>query len=125
VQASDGYKQGLRYKAALEVAQKNLKTLADQGVPIAMGTDTGPAKRFQGFFEHLELEMMVDSGLTPMQALTSATGVAARCHGKAGQIGTIEPGAAADFVVLQDNPLQDIKATRTIQSVWIAGRPLR
>jgi imidazolonepropionase-like amidohydrolase len=125
VQASNGYKQGLRYKAALEVAQKNLKTLADQGVPIAMGTDTGPAGRFQGFFEHLELEMMVDAGLTPMQALTSATGVAARCHGKAGQIGTIEPGAAADFVVLQDNPLQDIKATRTIQSVWIAGKVIR
>jgi imidazolonepropionase-like amidohydrolase len=69
--------------------------------------------------------MMVEAGLTPMQVLVSATGDAARCHGKAGQIGTIEPGAAADFVVLQDNPLQDIKATRTIQSVWIAGRVLR
>jgi imidazolonepropionase-like amidohydrolase len=125
VQASNGYKQGLRYKAALAIAQKNLKTLADQGIPIAMGTDTGPAGRFQGFFEHLELEMMVDSGLTPMQVLVAATGNAARCHGKAGQIGTIEPGAAADFVVLQDNPLQDIKATRTIQSVWIAGKVLR
>jgi len=125
VQASNGYKQGLRYKAALEVARKNLKTLADQGVRIAMGTDTGPAGRFQGFFEHLELEMMVDAGLTPMQVLVSATGDAARCHGKAGQIGTIEPGAAADFVVLQDNPLQDIKATRTIQSVWITGKALR
>jgi imidazolonepropionase-like amidohydrolase len=125
VQASNAYKQGLRYKQALEVAKKNLKTLAEQGVPIAMGTDTGPVRRFQGFFEHLELEMMVDAGLTPMQVLVAATGDAARCHGKAGQIGTIEPGAAADFVVLQDNPLQDIKATRTIQSVWIAGRPLR
>ncbi len=78
VQASNGYKQGLRYKAALEVARKNLKTLADQGVRIAMGTDTGPAGRFQGFFEHLELEMMVDAGLTPMQVLVSATGDAAR-----------------------------------------------
>ena len=86
---------------------------------------TGPAGRFQGFFEHLELEMMVDAGLTPMQALVSATGTAAQCHSKAGQIGTIEPGAAADFVVLKENPLQDIKATRSIAAVWIAGRSLK
>jgi imidazolonepropionase-like amidohydrolase len=122
VQASNAYRQGLRYKEALEVARKNLKTLADQGVRIAMGTDTGPAGRFQGFFEHLELEMMVDAGLTPMQAIVAATGDAARCYGKAGMLGSIAPGAAADFVVLSGNPLQDIKATRSIQSVWIAGR---
>ena len=122
VQASNAYKQGLRYKEALEVAKKNLKTLSDQGVLIAMGTDTGPAGRFQGFFEHLELEMMVDAGLTPMQTLVAATGGAARCYGKQGQIGSIQPGAAADFVVLKENPLQNIRATRSIESVWIAGR---
>jgi imidazolonepropionase-like amidohydrolase len=122
VQASNAYRQGLRYKEALEVAKKNLKTLADQGVRIAMGTDTGPPGRFQGFFEHLELEMMVDAGLTPMQAIVAATGDAARCYGKSGELGSIVPGAVADFVVVQGNPLQDIKATRTIQSVWIGGR---
>jgi imidazolonepropionase-like amidohydrolase len=122
VQASNAYKQGLRYKAALEVATRNLKTLSDNGVRIAMGTDTGPPGRFQGFFEHLELEMMVDAGLTPMQAIVSATGDAARCYGKEGQIGSIQPGALADFVVLRGNPLQDITATRTIHSVWIGGR---
>jgi imidazolonepropionase-like amidohydrolase len=125
VQASNAYKQGLRYKEALETAKKNLKTLSGQGVRIAMGTDTGPPGRFQGFFEHLELEMMVDAGLTPMQAIVSATGTAAECYDKAGQIGSIAPGAAADFVVLKGNPLQDIKATRSIAAVWIAGRPLR
>jgi imidazolonepropionase-like amidohydrolase len=87
-----------------------------------MGTDTGPAGRFQGFFEHLELEMMVQAGLTPMQALVAATGDAARCHGKAGQIGSIQTGAAADFLIVKGNPLQDIKATRAIQAVWIGGR---
>jgi len=122
VQASNGYKQGLRYKEALEVAKKNLKALSDRGVRIAMGTDTGPAGRFQGFFEHLELEMMVEAGLTPMQAIVAATGDAARCYGKQGQLGSIRPGAFADFVVLKGNPLQDIRATRTIQSVWIGGR---
>lgn len=122
VQASNAYKQGLRYKEALEVAKKNLKTLSDRGVHIAMGTDTGPAGRFQGFFEHLELEMMVEAGLTPMQAIVAATGDAARCYGKERELGSIQPGALADFVVLKGNPLQDIKATRTIQSVWIGGR---
>jgi imidazolonepropionase-like amidohydrolase len=122
VQASNGYKQGLRYKEGLEVAKRNLKTLSDAGVRIAMGTDTGSAGRWQGFFEHLELEMMVEAGLTTMQTLVAATGAAAECHGKAGQIGSIQPGASADLLVLNANPLEDIKNTRQIRSIWIAGR---
>jgi imidazolonepropionase-like amidohydrolase len=124
VQASNAYKQGLRYQEGLAVAKKNLKTLSDGGVRIAMGTDTGPAGRWQGFFEHLELEMMVESGLTPMQVLVSATGAAADCHGRTGEIGTLQPGAAADLLVLDANPLDDIRNTRRIRSVWIAGRQL-
>ena len=78
VQASGAYKQGLRYKEGARGGEANLKTLSDAGVRIAMGTDTGPAGRWQGFFEHLELEMMVEAGLTPMQAIVAATGAAAR-----------------------------------------------
>jgi imidazolonepropionase-like amidohydrolase len=125
VQASTGYKQGLRYKEGLEIAKRNLKTLSDAGVRIGMGTDTGPAGRWQGFFEHLELEMMVDAGMTPMQVIVAATGAAAECHGKSGQIGTIQPGAAADLLVLNANPLDDIRNTRQIRSIWIAGRELK
>jgi imidazolonepropionase-like amidohydrolase len=125
VQSSNGYKQGLRYKEGLEVAKKNLKALSDAGVRIAMGTDTGPAGRWQGFFEHLELEMMVESGLTPMQTLIAATGAAADCHGKRGVIGTIQPGAAADVLVLDANPLDDIRNTRRIRSIWIAGQQVK
>jgi imidazolonepropionase-like amidohydrolase len=125
VQATGGYKLGLRYKEGLEVAKKNLKALNDAGVRIAMGTDTGPAGRWQGFFEHLELEMMVESGMTPMKVITAATGAAAECHGKAGQFGTIQPGASADFVVLAANPLDDIRNTRQIKSVWIRGRAIQ
>lgn len=122
IRNSNGWKAGQQYKVGLEVAKRNLKTLADSGVRIAFGTDTGPPARFQGFFEHLELEMMVDAGLTPMQALVSATGDAARCHRKAGEFGTLAPGAAADLLILGANPLQGIRNMRTIEQVWIAGR---
>jgi len=122
IRNSPGWKAGQQYKAGLEVAKRNLKTLVDQGVRIAFGTDSGPPARFQGFFEHLELEMMVEAGLTPMQALVSATGDAARCHQRAGQLGTLAAGAAADVVVLGANPLDNIRNTRTLEQVWINGR---
>ena len=117
-----GWQAGQQYKAGLEVAKRNLKALVDRGVRIAFGTDTGPPARFQGFFEHLELEMMVEAGLTPMQALVSATGDAARCHQRAGQFGTLAPGAAGDVLILGANPLDNIRNTRSIEQVWINGR---
>ena len=86
-----------------------------------MGTDTGPfPERFQGYFEHVELEMMVQSGLTPAQALKSATGDAARGL-KMKDIGTLAPGQWADIVVLDADPRRDIKNTRTIADVYVAG----
>jgi len=117
-----GWQAGQQYKAGLEVAKRNLKLLVDRGVRIAFGTDTGPPARFQGFFEHLELEMMVAAGLTPMQALVSATGDAARCHQRAGQFGTLAAGASADLLILGANPLDNIRNTRSIEQVWINGR---
>ena len=113
-----------RYKEALLVAKRNLKALSDAGVPIAMGTDTGPTGRFQGYFELMELELMVQSGLTPRQALAASTRDAARCMKIDRDLGTIEPGKWADFVVLDANPLADIANIRRIASVWIAGNPV-
>ncbi len=110
-----------RYRAALAMAQRNLGTLARLGVRIAMGTDSGLPGRFQGYFEHEELRLMVESGMTPMQALVAATGDAAACIGKAGQIGTLAPGAKADLLVLRRDPTRNILATRTIESVWVGG----
>ena len=110
-----------RYKVALEVAKRNLKRLSDAGVPIAMGTDTGPTGRFQGYFELMELEQMVSAGLTPRQALTAATRDAARCMKLDRDLGTLEPGKWADFVVLDASPLDNISNVRRIASVWIAG----
>ena len=82
-------KSAQRYKVALAVASRNLKKLSDAGVPIAMGTDTGPPARFQGYFELMELELMVKAGLTPRQVLASATRDAARCM-KLDEVGTLE-----------------------------------
>jgi imidazolonepropionase-like amidohydrolase len=108
------------YKKALEQANTNLKKAADSGVTIAFGTDTGPAARFQGYFEHMELTMMADAGLTAEQVLRSATADAARCLGL-DELGTIEKGKWADFIVLDEDPLADIANMRSIDSVWISG----
>jgi imidazolonepropionase-like amidohydrolase len=110
-----------RYKAALEVASQNVNLLAEGGVPIAMGTDTGPTGRFQGYFELMELELMAKAGMSPKQVLAAATSDAARCMRVARDLGTLEAGKWADFVVLDADPLADIRNVRRITSVWIAG----
>jgi imidazolonepropionase-like amidohydrolase len=110
-----------RYKRALEVASRNVKALADAGIPITMGTDTGPVGRFQGYFELMELELMVKAGLTPKQALEAATRDAARCMQVDADLGTLEPGNWADFIALDADPLSNISNVRAIDSVWIAG----
>jgi imidazolonepropionase-like amidohydrolase len=114
-----------RYKAALQQASRNLKKLVDAGVKIAMGTDTGPPARFQGYFEHLELELMAKAGMTPMQILQAATADAAECMQAGDSIGRLRPGAWADLIVVEKNPLEDIRNLRGIQSVWIAGNEVK
>ena len=108
------------YKIALEVAMANVKALNNGGVRIAMGTDTGPPARFQGYFEHMEMQMMVDAGMSPIEAIRASTGIAADCMGM-GSIGTLEPGKWGDLLVLDANPAEDIANSKTISSVWIAG----
>jgi imidazolonepropionase-like amidohydrolase len=109
-----------RYKVALDQASRNLKKLSDAGVKIAMGTDSGPPARFQGYFELMELELMNKAGLTPRQVLTTATRDAASCQ-RLTDVGTLGKGTWADFVALDADPLVDISNVRRIDSVWIAG----
>jgi len=117
-------KNGQTYRQQLPVAMANLKTLSDQGIPIAFGTDSGIPTRFFGYFEHVEMAMMADAGMSPIQILVSATKNAADCMGLK-KIGWITPGYKADFIVLSADPLTDIKNTRTIQSVWIGGEEVK
>lgn len=120
-----------KLQAAFEMGKKNLKALADAGVEIGLGTDSGPPLRFQGFFEHRELELMVESGMTPMQALVTATATSAKILGArdlgpvpyGAGLGTLEPGRRADFLVLDANPLDDIRNTEKLSAVWQSGKP--
>lgn len=87
------------------------------GVPIATGTDF----LFPGTL-HLELEDLVASGLTPLEAIAAATGVSARVLGAEGEIGTVTVGAHADLILLDADPLADIRNTRRIWRVIQGGR---
>lgn len=112
------------YRDALQVALRNVKAVSDAGLQVAMGTDAGPAGRFPGYFEHMELWMMGNAGLTPEQVLLSATSVAASCLGL-GDRGVLAPGMWADFLVLTDNPLDDLENSRSLEQVYVAGQPVR
>jgi imidazolonepropionase-like amidohydrolase len=109
-----------QYPVTLALEKKNLKALADAGVRYGMGTDTGVPGRFAGYLEHVELELMVESGLTPMQAIVASTKSGAEFL-KAKDLGTLEASKWADLIVLSANPLDNIKNTRTIEAVYIAG----
>jgi imidazolonepropionase-like amidohydrolase len=113
------------YPEYLRTAQRNLKTLADAGVRYGFGTDSGPPARFAGYFEHWEAQLMVEAGLTPAQVIAAATRSAAEFLGAAKVLGSLEQGKWADFVVLKANPLTDIRNTRSIEQVYIAGNPVR
>ncbi|MDQ4140739.1 MAG: amidohydrolase family protein, partial [Bacteroidota bacterium] len=117
-------KSAQTYKQQLPTAMANLKTLSDRGVPIVFGTDSGMPARFMGYFEHLEMEMMAEAGLTPMQIIVSATKNAAEYMGLK-NLGTLSPGHWADFVVLEANPLTDIRNARKISGVFISGKEVK
>jgi imidazolonepropionase-like amidohydrolase len=113
-------KSAATYKEQLPVATANLKTLTQAGVPIIFGTDSGVPTRFMGYFEHVEMSMMQEAGLTPMQIIVSASKTAAETLGLK-NLGVIRPGNWADFLVLDADPLQDISHMRQLNAVFIGG----
>lgn len=94
------------------------------GVPIGAGTDTPIGFAAPGYSLHSELEMLVRAGLSPLEALRSATLRPAEFFGLEGEMGTIEPGRFADLVLLGGNPLDDITETRSVRAVVTKGRLL-
>jgi imidazolonepropionase-like amidohydrolase len=93
------------------------------GVPFMAGTDTAAGVHiFPGFSLHDELALFVRAGLTPLQALQTATLNPAKFMGRLADMGTVEKGKLADLVLLDANPLDDIANTRRIRAVVLAGR---
>jgi imidazolonepropionase-like amidohydrolase len=109
-------------KQALATNMKNLKALFDAGVNIGFGTDSGAtALRIAGFAEHRELKLLTEAGLTPLQAIQTATkNAAALLHLE--DRGIIAPGKLADLLVVDGDPSKDISAVDNIEAVWRRGK---
>jgi imidazolonepropionase-like amidohydrolase len=103
------------------ILQKNVAKLAAAGARIILGSDTGLEDHPFGFAEQKELQMMAEAGMTPAQVIVAATGRAAEFVGLKDR-GVIAPGRRADLLVLNANPLDDIRNTRRISAVYIAGK---
>ncbi|WP_313628004.1 metal-dependent hydrolase family protein [Enterococcus italicus] len=112
-------------KKSLEVQEAHFKSIgraAKAGVKIAMGTDAGtPFNDFEGL-NAFELDLMVQAGLTPLQVLQSTTVNAAELLKIAGEAGTIAADKLADFLILERNPLEDIKAVGEEKIVYKKGK---
>jgi imidazolonepropionase-like amidohydrolase len=116
--------QTVQHRKDFAIGQQNLKKLFDAGVNVGFGTDSGALPgRIPGFAEHRELELMVEAGLTSMQAITAATGENAKLLHAADR-GTIAAGKRADLLVLDADPLADIRNTRKIFAVYHDGRSI-
>lgn len=107
----DGHK---RWNASLAV----LRALHEAGVPIVAGTD----QAIPGHSLHRELEIYVSAGFTPMEAIQSATIVPARVLHREGELGTLEPGKRADLIIVDGDPLADIRNLRKTVTVVTGGR---
>jgi imidazolonepropionase-like amidohydrolase len=116
-----------RIKHTYDIALKNLKTLEDNDITIAAGTDAGNIGTIHGPALFREFQLMKEAGLTPMQILQCATANAAKMLGTPGtetraatvdvQVGSIAPGKLADLVILNSNPVDDISHASDISSV--------
>ncbi len=109
-------KAGPKYRQAYKNLQSFLKQLAQAGGKIVAGTDS-TVYEMHGINIHREMELLVDAGLTPMQALLGATRYAAEKVRKWNEVGSVESGKYADLLILDANPMEDIRNTRKIHMV--------
>ncbi len=115
---------GLDYRHARD----SVTALHRAGVPVVLGTDANQAKGVPanvpyGISAHSELELLTEAGLTPAEALHAATAAAADRFGLPDR-GRIAPGLRADLLLIGGDPAADITATRLIEAVRIAGKPV-
>jgi len=107
-----------------EVSRQIVKTLHAAGVRILAGTDAPMPQVYPGFALHKELELLVEAGLSPVDALRSATIWPAEFLGMSDSLGSIAAGKRADLLLLDGNPLSDISQTQRIRAVVLDGRLL-
>ena len=111
------------HRKAFQVAMRNVKELDQATANIGMGTDSGANPyRIPGWAEHRELQLMVEAGMKPMEAIHAATEVNAKMLSIGDKTGTIEKGKQADLLVLDEDPLKNIRNTEKIAMVFHNGR---
>ena len=106
----------------IELRGKIVKALADSGARLLAGSDAPDFLMAMGYTLHRELEALAKAGLSPWQVLATATRNPAEFLGAGNEWGTIAPGRRADFVLLNGNPLDDIRNTTRIEATAIGGR---
>ena len=107
---------------AVALRQRLILELHRNGAGLLLGSDSPQIFNVPGFAIHRELEYLVDAGLTPFEALQTGTANSARFFGQRDMIGVVKTGAAADLILLDANPLDDITNTRRIHGVMVRGR---
>ena len=106
-------------RQAYAYARENVQKLYAAGAVLALGTD-----RTIGAMVHQELELLVEAGIPPLEVIRMGTLNAALYVGAEDRLGSIEPGKIADMVVLSENPLADIRNSRSIHTVILGGQPV-
>ena len=109
-----------RAQRTYAILKRSVAKLGAAGARVVLGCDTGLEDHFFGYAEQKELELMVDAGMTPSQVIVAATSRAAEYLGLADR-GTLAAGKRADLLVLDANPLDDIRNTRRIAKMYLAG----
>ena len=104
--------------------QENIGRLSAAGIPIGVGTDAGVATTYHGWSTLHEMELLVSSGLTPMQAITAGTGTSARLVGEDNERGTIAPGKIADLLLVKGSPDRNIEEIENTSAVFLGGQQL-
>lgn len=105
------------YPDALTFGMSWARQMQEGGVRIALGTDAGAPGVVIGKAVHMELELLVKSGLSPLEAIITGTRNAAEVIGRGDDLGTIEPGKLADLIAVAGDPLAHISASREVQLV--------
>ncbi|MBI4874695.1 MAG: amidohydrolase family protein [Acidobacteria bacterium] len=120
--------RALSQSAARQKRWQNLtysvKALRQAGLPVACGTDAGMTSTFHGYATHREIELLAASGLSPLEALAAATGNSARAIGVEADRGTIAAGRAADLLLVQGAPHENLADLARISRVFVNGREI-